>query len=292
MEYGRPILTSLAVLCLAAAPDASLPPATILADVRRAYLEVEREAIKASTALSKETKYDAAAERLEKVLGDVAEQLRPFNPRDNPGQYPELERTRKLASIYRTRGQLAVKASSDKNSAWLLLASLIDDDTYSLERTTLADPRAQALLEQLRKLDPKAKALFGPRKVKVVLDAPFAATLKAGYLQQLVAQLRLLGLAASSDEGDEEFTVVASEGQVHDMSQSLGAGSADLKSLIACELISVATWKVKGKPEMTALDLGRRGSGFSDIRDSCLKNTLTASALRAPIAILRVWAAR
>ncbi len=58
---------------------------------------------------------------------------------------------------------------------------------------TLADPRCQALLVTLRKLDPGAKAPFAPRKVKLVVESAIKDTMIRAYSQELVTQLPLLG---------------------------------------------------------------------------------------------------
>ncbi len=278
------MLWAIAAVCLIAAPDASValrPISEVTHDVFEAALKARKTAFD----LSRQGRYDDAAAGIDAAVAQAEKTLVPYAA--DPKR-PTLVPDQKLAAAYRARGQLALKAPTDKNSAWLLLQSLVDNKALDIERTTLADPRAQALLDLLRKIDPKAKALFAPRKLKVVVDAPtLKDTLKELYVQQLVANLRLLGLAASSEEGDEEFHVVYALGQ------ELAAGEAlGVKGLISCEAVAVGTWKAKGKVEMANLDLGRRAAGFADIPDSCLKSPLKPSAELAPIMVLRNYAAR
>lgn len=267
------MLPAIVAACLAAAPDASVP-AVPLADLQREVGEASIQARKAAFELSRAGKYDDAAKALEAAAA-AADLKVPASGKND----------QKLAAAYRTRGQLAQQAPKDKNSAWLLLQSLIDNKSYDIEKTKLDDPRAQALLENIRKVDPKAKALFGPRKVKVVVESQLKDTLKAFYVQELVANLRLLGLAASSEEGDETFKVVHSEGKHLEVEF--------VKGVLGCEAIAVATWTNKaGKVEMDAIDLGKRAPGYVDLPESCLKSPLKPSAELAPIMILRNWAAR
>ena len=275
------MLSAIAAALLLAAPDASVPART-LADLSREVRDAALQARKTAFELSREGKYDQAAAALEASVAAAEQKL--VAHKADP-QRPNLVPDQKLAEAYRTRGQLAVKAPKDKNSAWLLLQSIIDNRSMDIERATLADPRAQALLELLRTLDPKANALFGPRKVKVVVESSIAETHKAFYVQELVANLRLLGFAASSEEGDEEFRVVHSEGKPVNVEL--------VKGVVGCEAIAVATWKGKGgKVEMANLDLGRRAAGFSDLPETCVKGPLKPSAELAPVMMLRNYAAR
>jgi capsule polysaccharide export protein KpsC/LpsZ len=280
------MISALAALCLAAAPPAqvALRP---LPDVARELNEAAKVARKNATELSKAAKYNEAAEALDNAVATATSKLAPYADSDTKDLKSSAANDKRLADKYRTRGLLAVQAGTDKQSAWLLLQSLVEGD-YSVEHTTIADPRVQELLEQLRKLDPGAKALFAPRKVKVVIESPIKDTLKATYAEDLVAQLRLLGLAASTVDGDEELRVVASEGKELDASEVTHGQTP----MVSCEVVSSATWRAGGRIEMEHLDFGKRGAGFSDIPDNCLKAQLKTSAARAPMSILRNWAAR
>lgn len=252
------------------------------------------DAKKAAADQSRKGQYAEAADGLEKFIAQTEETygapaIATATLRDSD---ENLKSEKKAAELYRTRGALAVTAASDKESATRLLFLLTEGNSL-IESATLADPRAQVLLDQLRNLDPSAKALFAPRKLKVVVVSSLKDTVNAKYAEDAVAQLKLLGLAASTVNGDEEFQVELSEGKVVDASNSLyAAGNDSLKTAISCELVARAAWRAKGKLELTALDLGKRGVGFSDIPGSCLNPLLRASAQLIPLKILHAWAAR
>jgi hypothetical protein len=248
--------------------------------------------LKEANALSTRERYAEAAALVAKADDELKPKLGEFSAKEVADSYlpTVLDNDQKIVAAFRARAELALTAKTQKESAKRLLFVLLDEKTYGVETAKVADPRVQELLATLRKLDPTAKALFAPRKVKVVIDSPLKDTLRANYAQAVVEQLRLLGLAASTDVGDEEFKISASEGKVLDASNLFGG---TVQAMISCELIASARWQgPNGKAEFETLDLKRRGGGFSDIPDNCITSRLKDSATLAPLAVLRAWSAR
>jgi hypothetical protein len=108
-----------------------------------------------------------------------------------------------------------------------------------------------------------------------------------------VKQLRVLGLEASTEVGDERFEVAVSEGPVLDVGAADGLGISAGVKMISCELVGQARWvRADGSVEFDQLGLNARGGGFPDLPDNCLKKQLPRSAALAPLALLRAWIAR
>jgi hypothetical protein len=210
---------------------------------------------------SKAERYDEAA----KVLVDAAAELTRANRDDN--YYPDA--LRKAAETYTLRGKLKAAALTDAKAARAMLKSLVSEPapgSERVERVSTDDPRVAALLKTLREKDPKAKAFFTARKVKVVVSGDALNAAQAASLtDRLVNALRGLGFDASKDGGAETIEVPVTQSPMIPI-PTFGGGS-DPNKLAGGEFKCVVTWR-DAKGTVLIFDLGMRGPGYSDMPTS------------------------
>lgn len=239
---------------------------------------------KQSTALSKEGKYAEAADLLEKFAAELKTKLAGVSQADQDKADVGASRVKFLnegIAILRQRAAWAAKADKDLQSAQKLLLELLEQLRWDVDTAEVRDARVQALLDAARKLDPKTKALFLARKVKVVVDAPaLNEKQRAAYAKGVAEDLRALGLVASVSVGEEEFKVTATvEGPV----------SAHLigDDVNECTLEASAAWKAGG---LAHIDLEVHGFGDETEDDDCVNARVKQSAALAAKRVLRAWA--
>lgn len=247
------------------------------ADVSPAALKARHlELGKQSTALSKQGKYAEAAELLEKFQKELAAEKADLGASTSKFLAEGI-------AVLRQRAAWAAKTSSDFQSAQRLMLELLNQLRWDVDTAKVQDVRVQELLALARKLDPKTKALFGPRKVKVVVQAPsLSATQRRTYAKGLAADLSALGLSASPTGGSEEFVVTVSvEGPV---SAHLIGDDVD-----ECTLKAKGTWKAGG---LLDIDLDAHGFGDETVDGDCVNGRIKESAENAARSVLRAWATR
>jgi hypothetical protein len=229
--------------------------------------------------LAKQGKYDEAAKLLEVWQPKLRKKLEGKTPAELKANYFDSTEKRLADVIARTkqRAEWAAKAGSDAAAAKKLLVDLFTEplELRGAEIAPLdaSDARVQALLGHLRKLDPEAKKLLAPRKVRVVVKG-LPEPLRAEYAKALVASLARLGLAASEKAGDETFEVTASASD-EVVDPLVGDDAA------TCKLTSAATWKP------LKVELTDEGYGDAEIEGACMKSRIRDSARHAPRQVLR-----
>lgn len=238
----------------------------------------------AASSLSKKGKYQQASAALSAWADGEGLKLA-----EAEGSLSRLEEVKKLAAAYATRDELAKKAPKDAKAARTLLLELLRPSNQA-ELAEVSDPRVAELLTTLRKLDPKAKAFFAPRKVKVVitggLEGPAAGELSVA----IVEQLRPLGFEASNTEGTETLSLETGMGKELSLAGTALFGAA-ADNMISCELIIHATWKA-GEAEVLKTELGSRSGGYADIPGSCVKAAIKMVASKAGARVVEAWNAQ
>ncbi|MFT3714188.1 MAG: hypothetical protein QM817_41525 [Archangium sp.] len=220
------------------------------------------EAAYAAAALqSKAEKYDEAA----KLLVDAAAEI----TRANREERYTPDALRKAAETYTLRAKLKATALSDAKSARAMLKSLVSEPglgSEHVERIGTDDPRVAALLKTLREKDPKAKAFFTARKIKVVVSGDALNPAQAASLtDRLVNSLRGLGFDASKDAGDETIEVPVKQTPM--LPVPMFGGGNDPNKLGAGEFKCIVTWS-DAKNTVLIFDLGMRGPGYTDMPTS------------------------
>lgn len=243
----------------------------------------QREAVTEARRSSGEAKYAQAAS----VLRELEEKYLPL--------LPERDRYRLLgvkgtAAVYEQRALYAKTASKDPKAARALLVSLLAERGLDVEKAEAADPRVKALLDSLRRTDPKAKTFFSPRAVRVAVAGDGLTADQADALVEgVVAPLRALGFSASGKEGGETLTLTVSEGKlIEHLNDDKGSMMANWPAAaVSCELKIDANWTI-GETPLIRVDLSKRGVGFSDVPGSCMKNRIQEiPALVAPRLVTR-----
>lgn len=273
----------LATLCLAAASHASPFDDRLKSKTESAAL------------LSKSGQYEAAATTLSKWVEGEGKEL---EAKHKGGDW-RLKDVLKLAEIYAARAELAKIAGTDAKAARQLLLELLRPSRA--EVALISDARITELLKTLRKLDPKAKDFFTPRKVKVVITGGLEGARADELAVAMVEQLRPLGFEASTAEGSETLTLESSMGKELDVSSEMSGASGGLnlavlggkgvKNMISCELIVHAKW-MAGGVEVLRTDLGSRAPGFSDIPNSCVKAAIKNVATKSGPRVIEAWNAQ
>lgn len=197
-----------------------------------------------------------------------------YRPLLAAGETSKLDRLKTVRAAYEERAQWAPKAGKDPKAARALLGSLLAGQ-YEVETAAPSDKRVAAVLESLRKIDPRAKKFFAPRPVRVVVAGDALSVAEAGALVEgVIGPLRALGFNASAKEGAETLTLGVTMGDViKDLGKDgpLGGGLPD--STVSCELKVDANWIAAEKP-LIRIDLSKRGMGFSDVPGHCVKSRI------------------
>ncbi len=215
--------------------------------------------------LSAEGNYAAAAAAVKQVLATFQSKL----PADE--RY-KLDSLATASAIYEARAEAAKGAATNAVQARALLTSLIQPGFYAIEFATPVDKRVAVLLGQLRKIDPRATKFFAPRPVRVVVTGDALSGSEADALVEgVVGPLRALGFVASAREGTETLTLAVKLGDVvKDVGKGSLLGGALPASSVSCELKVDATW-TEGETQLIRIDLSKRGIGFSDVPDQCVR---------------------
>lgn len=250
-----PKLTTALLLFISAAALAS--PSDDLNAASRVALEEAKD-------LSLDGKYSEAVA----TLLAVDTKFRPLLP---AGDRYQLESLKGVRTAYETRAQAARKAGADPKASRTLLLSLLEPARSELDTAAPSDKRVLAVLEKLRKLDPRAKKFFSPRPVRVVVTGEgLSASESATLVEGVVGPLRALGFAASAKEGAETLTLAVQLGkEVKDIAKGDGPLGVLPETSMSCELKVDASW-TEGTTQLIRFDLSRRGLGFSDIPGQCV----------------------
>lgn len=245
----------------------------------RAHRDAEH---KKADLLARDGRYAEAVKVLEALGADLHTKLKDVPAKDQERAYlatsgavvknalEELAPMKEWAAKSGTDAQLAVK---------LLLAVLhpkrIAFDGY---RATVRDAQVQKLLASLRKLDPQAAKLLGPRKVKVIVTAPaLEEASRAYFAAELVSTLQALGIHAAVGVGTEPLEVeLALKGPV---SAHLIGDDVD-----ECALIAVAKWPAAS---LSRLDLTSHGFGDEETPGDCFKDRVRDCVALAAEQIIR-----
>lgn len=255
-----------------------------------AHAEPLFDAIKAQSdeaaAASKAGKYEEASAALSKWIKGPGKKL----AEAEKASASALDGLSKLAEAYAARAELAKKAPKEAKAARALLLELLTPKSRA-EAALVSDPRVEALLNTLRKLDPKAKAFFTPRKVKVVITGGLEGAQADELAVALVEQLRPLGFEASNVEGTETLSLETGMGKEIALSEAGGMFAKTAQNVITCELIVHAKWTA-ADAEVLRTDLGTRAGGFSDIPNSCVKAAIKSVASKAGGRVVEAWNAQ
>jgi hypothetical protein len=228
------------------------------------FSKLKDDAYARARTLSQKGDYAAAASVLEALLATSKD-----------GEDYERASLRRGQEIYTARAGLADKAKTDAKSARALIVDLLVANA-PMDAMKSDEPRVAVLLAELKKVDPKAKTFFDGRSVKVtVAPSPLSATEADALVASVVGPLRDLGFAAGV-EGTDEVVLTVTRGNLIPAPMMGDKG-------ISCELKIDATWLASGK-KLMAVDLSRRGGGWSDLADRCyaerIKDVRTIAAAR------------
>lgn len=239
------LATSLALLMMTATP-AEL---TAL----RAHRDAEE---KKADLLSRDGKYAEAIKVLEALRLELKTKLEEVPKKDQEGAYlasslSVLETNLEELSSWKKE---AGKANTSAPAAMNLLLGLLHPKQLAFDgyRATVSDPQVQKLIAAIRKLDPKAAKLLGPRKVNVIVNGKNLDELALAFFgNELAMTLRALGHDAAMGAGTEPFEVEL---------RFKGPVSAHLigDDVDECALVAVANWPAGG---LKRLDLTSHGFG-------------------------------
>jgi hypothetical protein len=232
--------------------------------------------------LAREGKYGEAISVLEALELELQTRLKDVPKKVQEGAYlaTSLSVLQTELEELGTWRQEAAKSNTSAAAAMNLLLGLLHPKqmTFDGYRATVSDPQVQKLIGLIRKLDPKAAKLLGPRKVNVVVrgkDVDEAALKYFGG--QLVTTLKALGHEAAVGAGTESFEVeLAFKGPV---SAHLIGDDVD-----ECALVAVAKWPAGG---LNRLDLTSHGFGNEETEGDCFKSRVRDSVGLAAEQILR-----
>ena len=223
-------------------------------------------------ALSKAGRYADAAAALEKFAAEWKPDWKRRSTLDGMGEATASWIAEGRVVLAR-RKEWASEAATDFGSAQKLIMDLIDSARW-VDRGSLADPRVQSLLADVRKLDPWTAALLKRRRVRVVIDGPtLNPNQRTAYAKGVAKALAGLGLVAAAS-ATEEFRVTAFGAE---STQPTDGG--DVKE---CRLTATATFG-----ELGPIYLETHGGGPPP---NCLDDRLTESGGLAGIGLLRAWA--
>ncbi len=254
--------------------------------LRRATREelsgLEVTARKAAAKLSKEGAYARAAQTIDTFL---AADGRYWLSMDRDSWIEALE---KLAAAYRERDALAREAAHDKTAARRLLRNLLAPPLSRLDTAEPDDPRLAQVIALLKAIDPKAKAFFTPRQVKVVVAGELPGGQGDALAIGVVQRLRGLGFDASTVEGSEVLTIETTFDK--DQPYESATFTKELH-YVSCGLGALATWKA-GATTVVKFELGGRAPGFGDISNSCLKKAIQKASERSTAQLIEAWNAQ
>lgn len=234
-----------------------------------------------ATELSREGRYLEAAALLERDLATFPALLAPFA---GPEAQALLERWTKWQheglAVLRQRHAWTTRASTELAACKALLVDLLEASRWDVDRAEVTDPRVQVLLDAARSLDLGAMRLFSDHHVRVVIEAPaLTEDQRARYARGLAGNLRVLGVSASVDEGDERFVVTASVDGPHSVHYVHD-------TFCECTLEASAEWEGSGLPRIALTQYGCGDEEEGDCVDNCVRDGVH----RAARAVIVAWA--
>lgn len=241
--------------------------------------------------LTRDGKYGEAVSVLQALKLELETKLKGVPRKEQEGAYlaTSLAVLKKDLDELTSWKDLAAKSTTSAPAAMSLVLGLMHPTQLAFDgfRATVRDSIVQKLIASIRKLDPNAAKLLGPRKVKVVVTGKsLDEAARASIGGQLVTTLKALGHDAALGKGTESFEVdVAFKGPV---SAHLIGDDVD-----ECALIAVAKWPSGG---LARLDLTAHGMGDEETDGNCFKQRvdevvnlaaeqILRTAMRQPLAV-------